>query len=88
MGENELEVVICGHKIFLPRKRWWTELDPTTNLTGPRRSMVALVSAVSGVEARTQTSPDVSLMAVERPPILKSPSRVNGLIKVDITMTR
>jgi hypothetical protein len=50
--------------------------------------MVALVSAVSGVEARTQTSPDVSLMAVERPPILKSPSRVNGLIEVDVTMTR
>lgn len=50
------------------------------NLTGPRRSIVALVSDVNGVEARTQTSPDVSLIAVERPPILKSPRRVNELI--------
>jgi len=67
----------------LPRNRWWTELGPTTNLTGPRRSMVALVSVVNGVEARTQTSPDASLIAVERPPILNSPSLVNGLVKAN-----
>jgi len=47
------------------------------------RLMVALVSAVNGVEARTQTSPDASLIAVERPPILNSPSRVNGLVKAN-----
>lgn len=41
--------------------------------------MVAFVSAVNGVEARTQTSPDASLIAVVRPPILNIPSRVNGL---------
>ena len=45
--------------------------------------MAVLVSAVNGVEARTQTSPDASLIAVERPPILNSPSRVNGLVKVN-----
>jgi hypothetical protein len=42
--------------------------------------MVAFVSAVNGVEARTQTSPDASLIAVVRPPILNSPSRVNELV--------
>jgi hypothetical protein len=41
--------------------------------------MVAFVSAVNGVEARTQTSPDASLIAVVRPPILNIPSRVKGL---------
>jgi hypothetical protein len=45
--------------------------------------MAVLVSAVNGVEARTQTSPDASLIAVERPPILNSPSRVNGLVEVN-----
>lgn len=69
----------------LPRKRWWTESGPTTYLTGPRRSMAVLVSAVNGVEARTQTSPDASLIAVERPPILNNPSRVNGLVKVKLS---
>lgn len=43
--------------------------------------MVTLVSSVKGVEARTQTSPDASLIAVERPPILNNPSRVNGLME-------
>ena len=41
--------------------------------------MAVLVSGVKGVEARTQTSPDANLIAVERPPILRSPSRVKGL---------
>jgi hypothetical protein len=45
--------------------------------------MVAFVSAVNGVEARTQTSPDASLIAVLRPPILNIPSRVNGLVEVN-----
>jgi len=45
--------------------------------------MVAFVSAVKGVEARTQTSPDASLIAVVRPPILNIPSRVNGLVEVN-----
>jgi hypothetical protein len=45
--------------------------------------MVALVSAVNGVDARTQTSPDASLIGVVRPPILKIPSRVNGLVEVN-----
>jgi hypothetical protein len=45
--------------------------------------MVAFVSAVNGVEARTQTSPDASLIAVVRPPILNIPSRVNGLVEVN-----
>jgi len=60
-------------------------------LTGPRRSMVALVSVVNGVEATTQTSPDASLIAVERPPILNSPSLVNGPVRAkchnSVTMT-
>ena len=47
--------------------------------------MAVLVSAVNGVEARTQTSPDASLIAVERPPILNKPSRVNGLVKVKLS---
>lgn len=47
--------------------------------------MAVLVSAVNGVEARTQTSPDASLIAVERPPILNNPSRVNGLVKVKLS---
>jgi hypothetical protein len=45
--------------------------------------MVAFVSAVNGVEARTQTSPDASLIAVVRPPILNIPSRVNGLVEAN-----
>jgi hypothetical protein len=45
--------------------------------------MVAFVSAVNGVEAKTQTSPDTSLIAVVRPPILNIPSRVNGLVGVN-----
>lgn len=45
--------------------------------------MVAFVSAVNGVEAGTQTSPDASLIAVVRPPILNIPSRVNGLVEVN-----
>jgi hypothetical protein len=47
--------------------------------------MVAFVSAVNGVEARTQTSPDASLIAVERPPILNIPSRVNELVEANWT---
>ncbi len=53
--------------------------------------MVALVSVVNGVEATTQTSPDASLIAVERPPILNSPSLVNGPVRAkchnSVTMT-
>ncbi len=45
--------------------------------------MVAFVSAVKGVEARTQTSPDASLIAVVRPPILNIPSRVNVLVEAN-----
>jgi len=45
--------------------------------------MVAFVSAVNGVEARTQTSPDPSLIAVVRPPILNIPSRVNVLVEAN-----
>ena len=76
--------MIISHLISItdpPRNRWCTALGPTTNLTGPRRSMLAFVSAVNGVEARTQTSPDASLIAVVRPPILNIPSRVNGLVE-------
>lgn len=45
--------------------------------------MVAFVSAVNGVEARTQTSPDASLIAVVRPPILNIPSRVKVLVEAN-----
>jgi hypothetical protein len=48
-------------------------------LTGPRLSIVSLVSGVNGVEARTQTSPEASLIAVVRPPIGRKPKRKNGL---------
>lgn len=56
-----------------------TEAPDSTHFTGPRVSRAALVSDVSGVDARTQTSPDASWMAVERPPSGKSPRRANGL---------
>lgn len=46
------------------------------------RSMADFVSTVNGVEARTQTPPDASLIAVVRPPILNNPSRVNGLVEL------
>jgi hypothetical protein len=49
-------------------------------LTGPSLSIAALVSGVSGVEARTQTSPVESRTAVERPPKGKIPNRRKGLV--------
>ena len=48
-------------------------------LTGPISFSVDFVSSVRGVDARTQTSPLESLIAVERPPNRKKPIRVNGL---------
>ncbi len=39
-----------------------------TDLTGPISLSFALVGSLSGVEARTQTSPLRSLIAVDRPP--------------------
>jgi hypothetical protein len=42
--------------------------DYATYFTGPSLSIAALVSGVSGVDARTQTSPVESRTAVERPP--------------------
>lgn len=49
-------------------------------MTGPSLSIAALVSGVSGVEARTQTSPVESRTAVERPPKGKIPNRWKGLV--------
>lgn len=43
------------------------------------RLSVSLVGSSSGVEARTQTSPVESLMAVERPPMGIMPKREKGL---------
>lgn len=50
-----------------------------THLTSPNSASFALVSSVNGVEAMTHTSPVDSLMAVERPPAGKTPSKVKGL---------
>lgn len=51
--------------------------------TVPSFSTASLVSLLYGVEATTQTSPEESLMAVERPPIGKNPKNLeNGLEKV------
>ena len=47
--------------------------------TGPNSSILALVSVSRGVEARTQTPPLRSLMAVERPPKGMTPNLLNGL---------
>lgn len=45
------------------------------NLTGPPRLAIAvLTSSPRGLETRIQTSPDASLIAVERPP-LQGPNR-------------
>jgi hypothetical protein len=41
--------------------------------TCPSFSTTVLVSLLYGVDAMTQTSPEESLMAVERPPIGKNP---------------
>lgn len=41
--------------------------------------MVSFVSWVSGVDARTHTSPLANLIAVERPPNGMNRARVNGL---------
>jgi hypothetical protein len=52
-------------------------------LTVPSFSTATLVSLLKGVEATTQTSPEESLIAVERPPIGKNPRNLeNGLEKV------
>jgi hypothetical protein len=48
-------------------------------LTGPILSIVSFVSVVNGVDTSTQTSPDESCTAVERPPIGIHPKRANGL---------
>lgn len=50
-----------------------------THFTGPSLSIVSFVSSVSGVDARTHTSPVESLTAVDRPPQGKKPKRGNGL---------
>ena len=47
--------------------------------TGPRVSMVVLVSVSNGVDARIHTPPSRSLIAVERPPTGNNPNRANGL---------
>ena len=46
--------------------------------TGPSSSSFALVTSFNGVEAMTHTSPDDSLMAVERPPTGIIPKRAKG----------
>jgi len=47
--------------------------------TGPNSLILAFVSASRGVEAKTQTPPSRSLMAVERPPKGITPNLLNGL---------
>ncbi len=54
-------------------------MEGKTHLTSPNSSSFALVSSVNGVEAMIHTSPVDNLIAVERPPVQKTPSRVKGL---------
>lgn len=56
------------------------------NLTGPISFSFAFVTSFSGVDARTHTSPDVSLIAVERPPMGIMPKRLNGVEKVQMSL--
>jgi hypothetical protein len=53
--------------------------DAGAYFTGPSSSILALVSASRGVEAKTQTPPSRSLIAVERPPKGITPNLLNGL---------
>lgn len=46
----------------------WVYSKNGTDLTGPNSSNFALVSVVSGVDARIQTPPLLSLIAVDLPP--------------------
>ena len=47
--------------------------------TGPNSPSFDLVSWLNGVEAKIQTPPFLSLMAVDRPPTGTQPNRVKGL---------
>lgn len=83
--EGDIRTVICGDDVPVrgEKKRMvqhclWDNLC-TAHLTGPILSIFSLVSGVNGVEARTQTSPEASFIAVVRPPIGRKPKRKNGL---------
>lgn len=57
-----------------------------TDLTSPISSILVLVSSVNGVEARTQTPPFCSLIAVDLPPTGKTPKRAKGLFSTEVSL--